>query len=539
MRSVQRGLSFVFLLVAVFAFWQCAQKGNPTGGPKDVTPPVLLKSEPANRTTNFKAKKIRLYFDEYIKLKDVQSQLIVSPPLKYTPQIKPLGGASKFIEIILKDTLRENTTYTINFGQSIVDHNEGNPASFLSYVFSTGDYLDSLQLSGAVKDAYNRTADQFVSVMLYAMDTTYTDSTIYKYPPNYITNTFDSVPFFTLKNLKAGKYALFAITDKGKNNVFDQRVDKIGFLSDTISLPTDSVYLLNQFLEEPDYKVSVPSYVAKNHILFGYAGDEKDFKIQTLTQLPDSVKTYMNKDREKDTINFWLTPTDIDSIIFTVTNEKLKLKDTFTVKTRKLPMDTLTLSPGQGRSLDFKKPFFINASTPIVEIDTSLVSVMKEDSTMLGFKMAIDSIKNMVNVDFEKEEKTKYYIELLPGAIKDFFGEENDTLRYSPSTAALADLGDLTINLEGQVVYPVIVQLIDDKGETLDERYTDAPKPIEFNNLQPSKYGFRVVFDSNGNQKWDTGNYLKNRQPEIVKYYPDMIDVRAFSLYNETFIIRE
>ncbi|GMN06771.1 Ig-like domain-containing protein [Croceitalea sp. MTPC5] len=537
MALLKKLLCFLFLLLFIFAFWQCARRGNPSGGPKDVTPPVLLRTDPENLSINFDSKSIRLYFDEYIKLQDVQNQLIISPPLKYTPEIKPLGGASKFIEITFKDTLRENTTYTINFGQSIVDHNEGNPNSFLSYVFSTGDYIDSLSLSGAVKDAFNRNADTFVSVMLYEIDSAYNDSTIYKYPPNYIANTSDSLPLFTLNNLKAGKYILTGITDKGKNNVFDQRSDKIGFLTDTITLPTDSVYLLNLFMEEPDYSISVPSYVAKNRILFGYNGDENDFNIETLTQLPDSVKTLINKDRERDTINYWLTPTDIDSIMFTVTNDTLKLVDTFTVKTRKLPLDTLRLDAPKRGKIGFNDKFEILATTPLVQLDTAQIGILDKDSLQMPFSVSLDTVKNKVDFDFEIIDNQDYHISLLPGAIQDFFGEQNDTLQYKLSTGSYADYGDLTLNLEGKVKYPLIVELISEKGEKIREIYATEPTVFEFNHLEPKRYGFRIIFDENGNGKWDPGSYLKKRQPEVVKYYPDLIDVRAFSIYNETFII--
>ena len=140
----KRIFAFLFLFVLAAVMVQCARRGRPTGGPKDIAPPVLLKTEPENMTINFKDTKIRLYFDELVKLEDVQEQLIVSPPLKYMPDITPQGGANKFIEITIKDTLKENTTYTLNFGQSIVDNNEGNPNSFLTYVFSTGSYMNSL-----------------------------------------------------------------------------------------------------------------------------------------------------------------------------------------------------------------------------------------------------------------------------------------------------------------------------------------------------------------------------------------------------------
>ncbi|MEC7263262.1 MAG: Ig-like domain-containing protein, partial [Bacteroidota bacterium] len=263
-------LGLLFISFMVLALWQCAKRGSPTGGPKDVTPPKLIRSEPENFTINFKETKIRLYFDELIKLQDVQNQLVVSPPFKHAAEITPQGTPSKYIELVIKDTLRENTTYTINFGQSIQDNNEGNPNSFLTYVFSTGDYIDSLSVSGAVKDAFNRKADEFISVMLYEMDSTYNDSTIYKSPPLYITNTGDSLPFFELKNLKAGQYALFALKDANKNNMYNQGQDKIGFIQDTVTIPTDSIYLLTLFKEMANYKASVPSFVAKNKIIFGY-----------------------------------------------------------------------------------------------------------------------------------------------------------------------------------------------------------------------------------------------------------------------------
>ncbi|MDT0606541.1 Ig-like domain-containing protein [Croceitalea rosinachiae] len=534
---LKRILSFSFFLLAIFAFWQCAKRGTPTGGPKDITPPVLLRTEPENLSINFDEQTIRLYFDEFIKLQDVQNQLIVSPPLKYIPEIKPLAGASKYIEITIKDTLRENTTYTINFGQSIVDNNEGNPNSFLSYVFSTGDYIDSLTLSGAVKDAYNRTAEQFVSVMLYEIDSAYNDSTIYNNVPNYITNTLDSLPFFQLKNLKAGKYSLVGMTDKAKNNLFDQRTDKIGFLTDTITIPTDSVYLLNLFMEEPDYSASVPSYVAKNRILFGYNGDEEIPQISALTQLPDSVKTKILKEEEKDTLNYWLSPTDLDSIIFTVTNEKLGLIDTFTVKTRKLGLDSLKLNPSHSRSFGFEDKFFIKANTPLIKLDTTLIQILDKDSVQTPYNASIDTIKNKIDIDFEVVDNHGYTLSLLPGAIEDFFQEQNDTLFYRLSTGSYADYGDLTLNLSGEVNYPVIVQLTTDNGDVIQEKYAEQPQIFEFNYLEPKEYSFRIIFDENANGKWDTGSYLEKIQPEVVKYYPDFVNVRAFSTYNETFII--
>ncbi|KAB7528414.1 hypothetical protein F8C76_11150 [Flagellimonas olearia] len=539
MAYVKKLLGFLFFALMGLALWQCARRGSPSGGPEDVTPPKLVRTEPDNFSINFEAQKIRLYFDELIKLQDVQNQLVVSPPLKYPPEITPQGGPRKYIEILIKDTLRENTTYTLNFGQSIVDNNEGNPNSFLTYVFSTGTYIDSLTLSGAVKDAFNKKADQFISVMLYEIDTAYTDSTIYKNPPNYIASTGDSLPLFELKNLRAGKYALFALKDVNKNNMFNQKQDKIGFLEDTITIPTDSTYLLNLFLEEPDYSVSVPSYTAKNRIIFGYQGDHEDMQIETLTQLPDSVQTKILKDREKDTLNYWITPTDLDSIIFTVTNEKLERIDTFTVKTRKLPLDSLTLTSGIQGKFNFEDTFSILANTPIANVDTTKIGLVVSDSLLAPFSHVLDTLENKVEFDFEIEPNQKYRLSLLPGAISDFFGMQNDTLDYAISTSGYADYGNLRMTLGGAVQYPLVLQLTNEQGEIQREIIAPESKIFEFSNLDPGNYVVRVIFDDNGNGKWDTGSYLKKRQPERISYYPDVIEVRANWELEQNFIISE
>tara|TARA_R110002049_G_scaffold46888_1_gene135943 strand:- start:943 stop:2565 length:1623 start_codon:yes stop_codon:yes gene_type:complete len=534
---IQRILGFLFLLLTASALVQCARRGTPTGGDKDITPPRLIKAEPKNMSINFKTNKIRLYFDEYVKLKDIEKQLIVSPPLKYTPIITPQGSANKYVEIILKDTLKENTTYTFNFGQSIIDNNEGNPYSFLTYVFSTGDYIDSLKVSGVVKDAFNKNADTFISIMLYEIDSTYTDSTIYRQPPNYITNTLDSTPIFHLKNLKEGKYAMFGVKDEAKNNIFNQKTDKIAFIKDTINLPTDSVYLLTMFKEIPDYSISVPNFAAKNKIIFGYQGNGKDISIKPLSILPDTVKTKITKEREKDTLNYWFTPFKVDSLVFTVSNEKERLIDTFTVKTKKVAMDTLILQANQRGSLEFGRPFYIGANTPILSMDSSKVSMIRKDSSMVKFALELDTLGNKIDFDFEVEPNESYVLDLLPGAIMDFFGTENDTLSYRLTTKSYADFGNLRLTLEGPVTYPLIVQLTDEKGKTKKELFATEPQIFEFNNIDPSKYLIRLIFDVNNNQKWDTGNYLKQIQPERVVYYPNVLEVRANWEMEQTFTL--
>lgn len=537
MPRIQRILSFFFLIAVVLAVIQCARRGTPTGGPKDTTPPVLIKADPENLTTEFKAKKIRLYFDEYIKLEDVQNQLIVSPPLKYNPEVSPQGGASKFVEITIKDTLLENTTYTLNFGQSIVDNNEGNPNSFLTYVFSTGTYIDSLSVSGVVKDAFNLKADEFISVMLYEIDTAYTDSTIFNKPPNYLTNTLDSTTIFQLKYLKAGKYALFAIKDESKNNVFDQNIDKIGFIEDTVTLPTDTVFLLNLFKEIPNYSLKTPNFAAANKIIFGYSGGDENLEVAALTEFPDSITTLVVKEPEKDTLNYWFTPFEIDSIIFKVTNKSLKKIDTFTVKTRKLVSDSLMLIPSHRNKINFADEFHITTSIPIVTIDTTRIAIFNKDTIDVNFESQLDTALNRISLQFEKEPDETYYLNLLPDFVTDFFGDTNDTINYRLSTGGYADFGNLRLNLAGDITHPIIVQLTDDKGALYREIYVPEAKALDFNFLEPGNYLIRLIIDKNANGKWDTGNYLSKIQPEKVIYYPSVIEMRANWEKIETFTV--
>lgn len=533
---IKKFLGLLFLLVILLVSYQCAQRGTPTGGPKDTAPPVLVKAEPPNMSTNFNQQKIRLYFNELVKLKDIQKQFIVSPPLKYPPVLSPLGNANKFVEIIIKDTLDPNTTYTLNFGQGIVDNNEENPIPFFTYVFSTGDYVDSLELAGVVKDAFNKKADDFVSVMLYKIDSTYSDSTIYKKPPNYITNTLDSAVIFRLKNLKEGNYSLLAVKDVSGNNLFDQKTDKIGFITDTINLPTDSIYLLNLFKEVPDYGVAVPSMVASNKISFGYYGDGSSTQINVLTQLPDTIKTITTKEREKDTLNFWFTPFKMDSILFAITNERLKVSDTFNVKTRKVTFDSLKLSMNQSGNLEFGKPLNLLANTPLKSFDSTQIKLIDRDSVLVNYTLVLDSIENLLNFDFIITPSQNYRLEFLPGAITDFFDQTNDTVVYNLMTKSIADYGNLILNLNGDsITYPIIVQLTNEKGDLQQEIYATEPQSFGFNNLNPGTYMARVIFDSNENGKWDTGSFLQKIQPEKISYYPTLIELRANWEKIETF----
>ena len=213
--------NFILFIVVITSVVRCAKKGMPEGGPIDEEPPRFIRANPENYTTNFDAKEISILFNEFIKLENPQQQIIISPPMDPKPNILPLGQARKDVKIEITDTLRENTTYAINFGKSIVDNNEGNPYPYFKYVFSTGDYIDSLEVSGFIEDAYLKETPEFVSIFLYEMDSTYTDSVVYNEIPRYVAYTRDSSVNFDLENLKAGKYQMVAILDDNANYKFN------------------------------------------------------------------------------------------------------------------------------------------------------------------------------------------------------------------------------------------------------------------------------------------------------------------------------
>jgi len=535
MRNFLSNLCLLFITCTVL--FNCANRGTPSGGDKDELPPEIVKSVPENNSVNFNTKEIKIYFDEYIKLNDIQKQLIISPPMDPAPEITPLGSASKYITIKIHDTLQKNTTYAFNFGTSIVDNNEGNPYPYYRYVFSTGSHIDSLSIGGFVKNSLERTPDDFVSVLLYEVNGTFNDSVIYKQKPKYITNTLDSVTSFKLENLKAGKYLMVALKEKSDDYIFQQKTDKIAFKKEFVTVPSDSVYELNLFKEIIDFKAVRPNLVSGNKIAFGYEGEGENIGIELLSETTSNFKSIITKEVDKDTLNYWYKPNfEVDSVMVKVS--KANNAETFKVNLRDLPKDTLIVKPIEGRQLKLLEDFQLQGTTPFIAIDENKISILDKDSTNISFSTKLDKLNNIYNFTFDKTEDNAYRIELFPGALTDFFEDRNDTLNYNVRTRSEIDYGEVRVNLEN-ARYPVIVQLVDQRGEIEAEQYVlNGVKPIDFLSLNPGKYFIRVIFDANENRKYDPGNYLMKLQPERVSYYPDEIEVRAYSEQIFTFTLR-
>lgn len=526
--------SFVVICLVLFALG-CAKRGYITGGEKDVLPPVVLRTSPKNFSTHFDSKEIIIDFDEFVKLKDINKRLIVSPPLKYSPEITPYSAA-KQIKIRFRDTLLLNTTYSLNFGESIEDNNEGNKLKAYRYVFSTGSYIDSLKVEGLVKDALDKETEPYISVMLYEMSQQYGDSVIYKQNPRYITNTLDSLTSFSIENIKEGNYLLVALKDQNSNNKYDPKQDKVGFHSELISVPTSEKYTVELFKEQPEYKALRAFEATKNRIVIGYEGNPENTQI-TLKSGATTLETLRTKMPERDSLNLWFKPLLTDSLVVRISDKNGD--KSFVIKQKEEKSDSLSVQLKSSKRLDFRNPIIYNTSTPLIKFDASRIKLVDKDSLEVPFTTRYELLKQNLEIAFEKEENQKYKLLFLPEALTDFYGISNDTIKSDFSTTNHADYGNLRVVLQNAKDVPIIIQLTDDKGKVLAEQFIVASDTVDFQFLNPSLYNLRIIYDSNNNNVWDSGNYLKKIQPEKVIYFPEKIDVRANWDVEQTFILKE
>ncbi|MFV8321648.1 Ig-like domain-containing protein [Flavobacterium sp. LS2R12] len=531
---LKNNLKYTFFLLLLITVG-CAKRGSITGGLKDTIAPVLKISFPENFSKNFKGNEIKLVFDENIKLKNLNKQLIISPPMKYEPSILPTTP-SKTITIKIKDTLQPNTTYSFNFGQSIADNNEGNPFNQFKYVFSTGDYIDSLSLGGTVKSAYDKEVESFVSVMLYDVNDTFKDSVVYNENPRYVTNTLDSLKTFRFENLKAGKYLLVAMKDYNSNNKYNPKTDKIGFSKEFITIPNDTLYELELFKETLPFKTFKPSQASGNRLLLGYEGVVNSAAARPKLILRNNTEVLSNiitKFPKKDSLKVWYKPIKVDSLNLAVAKDKYEANFTFKIKDQK--KDTLSISALQTGNLKFRERFTLESSTPLIRIENSKINLINNAKTAVPFTTEYDEFNQKLYFDFKKEPSENYTFELLPGALTDFFEKSNDTLTYKLSTKSTADYGNLTVVLENIKEFPVIIELTNIKGDVLATEYIEKNTTVEFNLIEPALYTLRVIYDTNKNKEWDSGNYLEKRQAEEVIYFSKEIDVRSNWDVNQIF----
>ena len=529
MKFVLNIIIAVFLLSTI----QCAKRASPTGGPKDSIPPVLINASPKLNTTYFNKDEFNLNFDEYVELKDITKQLIISPPLNSSQyKVYPVTGASKKVTLKLLDSLLDNTTYTFNFGESIVDFNESNPSSYLTYTLSTGATIDSLYIRGRITDAFERETERFISLQLYPVDSIIADTMIYSQKPLYVTSTLDTT-IYRFQNLRAGKYAIIALEDKAGNYFFDQNMDKIGYKEQLIELPKDSIIDLRLFKERPNFFWDKPYFVNDHHILLAYYGDREEEPFKMISDVPDNFESLVTQSRETDSLNYWFKGAELDSLQF-----EFNIKDSLQIKTVqfKNPIpDSLLIDKSTKGSLRIQDKYEIKSNLPIVEVNSEQLIVTNVDTIQIPASLKIEENYDRITVDFEVIPNDRYEITLLPKALIDFWGNTNDTLVYRTSTKKIEDYGNIFLRVKHESPHSYIIELL--KNDEVVRRY-DTPAEgnnFRFELLDSGKYSVRLIEDTNKNKQWDTGSYLEKIQPEKVIYYWKEIDLRANWDMNEIF----
>ena len=530
-----------FHFALLFLIMSCARRSSPTGGPKDSIPPELLRAYPKMNSTFFDKDEIELVFDEYIKIKDLGRQLIISPPIeKSYYKIKPPESVvSKKIEIELLDSLDENTTYTFNFGNSIADNNEDNLLPFFYYAFSTGPVLDSLQIRGKINDALEKDTESFISVYLYPADSTFKDSSIFLKKPFYVTSTLDSI-IYNFKNIREGEYEIIAIKDEAGNYLFDQNIDKIGFIDKPIKLPNDSIIDLTIFKENENFSWGRPFFVNKNRLGIQYYGDLKNMKeLKLISEVPEKFVSLINKDRVKDTLNYWFKGLDVDSLQFSL--QGIDTIRSSTVKFRKSKeKDSLIIRSLTGGFIEFRDTFKIFSNIPIMEVKKEFINIINLDSTQIPFEAKIDENHDIINILFEVEPNDEYKISIYPDAINDFFDNPIDSLSYKVQSRDGEYYGNIFLQLIRDTAESFILELLDkDFNVVRKQKKSNEIDLYIFRHLTPGDYYVRYIKDLNNNGRWDTGNYLKKLQPEKVFYHPNKLELRSNWDLNENFFIEK
>ena len=569
---MRRTIAMVILLAlfvsACLFSHSCANTTTaPSGGPKDTLPPVLIKLTPPNGTTQFPTVggKITLLYNEYTVVK-TSTDILLSPPTRRRPLAKVKG---KNIVVTPQDTLRENQTYTIDFGNALADNNEGNLAPRLVYTFSTGDFVDSLYFTGTVIDSKTL---QPVKAALVAAYIDQSDSACFKALPDAVVKT-DDWGFFVLRNLKDTLYQLFVYSDKDNNYKYNPDEDEIGFLDSLyhpIHVVNDSVPELHSF----DMKDTIHCKARESMVSM------VTFKeLQTVQYLQNSGRTtekqgflkFSAADVQINSLEFVGIPDSLVILQYNTTHDSLdfwinapyKLDDSLLIRLNYLKTDsTGQLAPvDESLSLAVKKTeesgqlkqdkdkknqpdttfkLQVSAENETVEqlgvrVTSALpVTQIVRDSIILyetnpkgqvsekkyRFEQDTSDIRRFIITPEEALIRGyDYELKIAQGSFVNLDKLPNEKASAKFKVPQAENLSQLEIRLTG-VEDRYIVDLTDEKGTKVLRTYTvDKPNPLLFPYLKAGKYMIRITCDKNRNGYADTGNLLSRKQPEVVRYY--------------------
>lgn len=537
--------------------FSCANPVTPTGGIKDTIAPNIKRASPENKSINARPKKIAIEFDEYISLDNPNNNISISPPIleSLSYQIK-----NKALEINLQsDSLYENTTYTINFGEAIKDNNEGNVQDSFKYIFSTGPYLDSLSLNGKVVLSESGEPAENYMVCLYK---NHTDSIIFKNKPYYYTKS-QKDGSYTFENLKEGNYKIVAFKDENLNLKRDLTTEDIAF-SDTIIEITEKNAPINLKAFTENQKIKLETSDSKNtgFIQLAFSKPLNSLKINQIggSSFQSLIDTTIFYNKERDTIRVYYSECLNKKDTFEIVANNEELFDTIITTYKHSTKDSIiknSINLGLLKTLDnsrkkglgktsslsssydlglknHEEEITVSFNSPIISIDTSKIRVI-EDS-IIRFGVANFSLKNKFQVVFHVKQNNgwkqgaKYEISMKDSTIKDYLGRYNNVMSVKFRSSKKEEYGSLLITIDSLNSKEEYIANIlgEDKKIIKKENIKNQSKvTIEYKKFLPGKYTLKIINDVNKNGKWDTGNYYQLIQPEQITLFNEPIEIRA------------
>jgi len=506
---------------------RCANPIGLVGGAKDETAPQVVKDGimPANLQTNFTKQDIIFTFDEWVKLNDAINQIVVSPPLEKQPKVV-LKNKELTFSFDDEEVLKEEVTYTINFGEAIKDLTEGNPAD-LKYVFSTGDFIDSLIVTGVVKDAITEAPVEDCLVMLYQ---NLSDTIVRTGKPYYFSKT-NAGGQFKIGNVKAGTFQIFALhEDQGQRYIFDTDTEGIGFLDERIvvSDSTGQNIRLEIFTEEAMLKLTNEELVEYGHAWFSFNREPYDVDITH-----EDINQNLRYDYRKDSVHIWYD-TEEQFLVYLAQDTLW----TDTVKIKSLPREdfvskkelSLRNAHAGTKKINKKSGIVLQFTQPIESLDDNLVKLYADTTqNLIAATVRKDTNMFKVNITTEWRSNSPYELVLLPGAVTDMYGLQNDTIILSYAVPAVEDYGKIKVEITDlDSLSGYIVKLLSKSNQEI-ERYIisdESTFTFELDYMQAGDYMIEITLDSNKNGKWDTGNFDLKTYPER-KFTKELETLRA------------
>lgn len=529
-----RGLQ-LFFIAALALVASCAQQVSPKGGPKDVTAPQVVSSQPENGATNYGGNRIELEFDEFVQLRNINDALIISPPLAKNPSTKL---KSKTLVIEWEDTLRANTTYIFNLGNGVQDITENNPLDSNVFVFSTGPVLDSLTVNGRVKNAFDLTPPENAWVMLYENGT---DSAPLVDRPGYL-GRVEKNGAFSIGFVKPGSFKVVALTDLNNNYLYDLPDEQFAFLDEPVVSDSLPFVELSMFTAKPEElyvsKAQMVSY-GKLQVVFNQPVENPG--VRDISGKMQGDWYYPEHYPVGDTLICWIPNNDTGDTLELEFTQRGKAVDTTRVVLLKPGEKPRVRGKGQqtefelsftnnvkaGRISPYKK-LVLSASHPLAETSTETWQLLA-DSVAVPFKASMpDGVKRKIALEAQWKSTKNYLLMVPPGSITDVFGLTNDTLLISFGVLSKEDFGNFSLKLQLPEDAPqYVLQLLDKAGKPMRTDVVSESRTVRYPNLLPGSYGLKLVYDANANGQWDTGNYRQNQQPEKVVFFSGKIDIRA------------